>query len=115
MKLILDCDTGIDDAVAIAYALASPDAEILGIGSVHGNVESDLAADNTLKLLKVAGRTDIPVAVGAAKPILRPLLTAKWVHGEDGIGNSNMPPSGLHPSGEHAVDQIIRLARQYPG
>ncbi|MDQ3856665.1 MAG: nucleoside hydrolase [Chloroflexota bacterium] len=115
MKLIIDCDTGIDDAVALAYALASSDADILGIGTVHGNVESNLAAENTLKLLKVAGRTDIPVAVGAATPILRPLLTAKWVHGEDGLGNSNLPPSGLQPTGEHASDQIIRLAREHPG
>ncbi|MEJ7653855.1 MAG: nucleoside hydrolase, partial [Chloroflexia bacterium] len=115
LKIILDCDTGIDDAVAIAYALASPEAEILGIGSVHGNVEADLAADNTLKLLKVAGRTEIPVALGADRPMLRPLLTAKWVHGEDGLGNSNMSPSGLKVSGEHAADQIIRLAREFPG
>ncbi len=115
MKLILDCDTGVDDAVAIAYALASPEAEILGIGTVHGNIESDVAAENTLKLLKLTGRTEIPVAVGADRPLLRPLEMAKFVHGEDGLGNTNMELSGLQPSGEHAADQIVRLARENPG
>lgn len=115
MKVVLDCDTGIDDAVAIAYALACPEAEILGIGSVFGNVESDLAAENTLKLLKVAGRTEIPVALGAHRPLLRQPSYAKFVHGEDGLGNANFPPSGLSVSGEHAADQIIRLARRFPG
>ncbi|MDP9379422.1 MAG: nucleoside hydrolase [Chloroflexota bacterium] len=115
MKIVLDCDTGIDDAVAIAYALACPEAEILGIGSVLGNVESDLAAENTLKLLKVAGRTEVPVALGAHRPLVRPPGYAKFVHGEDGLGNTYMPPSGLSVSGEHAADQIIRLARQHPG
>lgn len=115
MKIVLDCDTGIDDAVAIGYALACPEAEILGIGAVFGNVECDLAAENTLRILEVAGRTEIPVAVGAQKPLLQPLRTAKFVHGEDGLGNTDMPPSGLSVSGEHAADQIIRLAREHPG
>ncbi len=115
MKLLLDCDTGIDDAVAIAYALASPAAEVLGIGTVFGNTEVELAAENTLKLLALMGRADIPVALGAHKPIQRPLITAGWVQGEDGLGNTNMPASGLSVSGEHAVDQIIRLARAHPG
>ncbi len=115
MKLLLDCDTGVDDAVAIAYALASPEAEVLGIGSVHGNVEADTAAENTLKVLGLVGRTDVPVAVGAERPLLRPLDLAKLVHGEDGLGNTNLPPSGLSPSGEHAADQIVRLARELPG
>lgn len=115
MKILLDCDTGIDDAVAIGYALASPEAEIVAIGSVHGNIESDVAADNTLKLLKAAGRTDIPVAVGAPKPLLRPLQMAKFVHGEDGLGNTQLASSGLAVSGEHAADQIIRLTKEQPG
>lgn len=115
MKLLLDCDTGIDDAVAIAYALASPEAEVLGIGTVFGNTAVDLAAENTLKLLALMGRADIPVALGAHKPMQRPLITAGWVQGEDGLGNTNMPASGLAVSGEHAVDQIIRLARAHPG
>ncbi|MDP9352816.1 MAG: nucleoside hydrolase [Chloroflexota bacterium] len=115
MKLVLDVDTGIDDAVAIAYALASPEAEVLGIGTVHGNTEVEKATENTLKVLKVMGREDVPVAMGAHTPLLRPLVTALWVQGDDGLGNTNMPPSGLSVSGEHAVDQIIRLAREYPG
>lgn len=115
MKILLDCDTGVDDAVALAYALASPEAEVVGVGTVHGNIESDVAAENTLKLLKVMGRTDVPVAIGAAKPLMRPLAMAKFVHGEDGLGNANLEPSGLEPAGEHAADQIVRLARENPG
>lgn len=115
MKIILDCDTGVDDVVAVAYALASPEAEVVGIGSVHGNIESDVAAENTLKLLALMGRPEIPVAVGADRPLLRPVSYAKFIHGDDGIGDTNMPPSGLQPTGEHAADQIVRLAREYPG
>jgi len=115
MKIIIDCDMGIDDAIAVAYALALQDVDVLGIGSVHGNIEADVAAENTLKLLKVMNRTDIPVAVGAPKPMIRPLSMAKFVHGEDGLGNANFAPSGLVPSDEHAADQIIRLARENPG
>lgn len=115
MKIILDCDTGIDDAVAIAYALASPEAEVLGIGSVFGNVETPLATENTLKVLAAAGRPELPVAEGAHRPLLRAAEYAKFVHGEDGLGNTNKPPSGLAKTGEHAADQIIRLAREHPG
>jgi purine nucleosidase len=115
VKIVLDCDTGIDDAVAIAYALASPEAEVLGIGASFGNVEAEQAAENTLKLLRVAGRAEIPVALGATAPLRRRAEYAKAVHGEDGLGNTHKPPSGLSVSGEHAADQIVRLARRYPG
>lgn len=115
VKILLDCDTGIDDAVAIAYALATVGIEVLGVGSVHGNIESEAAAENTLRLLRIMGREDVPVAQGAHKPLMRPLETATFVHGEDGLGNTYFEPSGLSVSGEHASDQIIRVARENPG
>ncbi|MFO7172134.1 MAG: nucleoside hydrolase [Bacillota bacterium] len=114
-KVILDVDTGCDDAVAILLALNSPELEVLAIGTTHGNVEAELAALNTLRVLEWVGRDDIPVAVGAAAPLCQPLRTARWVHGEDGLGNLHLPPPRRQPTGEHAADQIVRLARQHPG
>ncbi|MBE3595752.1 MAG: nucleoside hydrolase [Hydrogenibacillus sp.] len=114
-KVILDVDTGIDDAVAILLAVHSPELEVLGIGTVHGNTTADVAAANTLRVLKAAGRLDIPVATGATRPLNQPLATSPLVHGEDGLGNLNLPHPQAAPSGEHAVDQIIRLAEAHPG
>lgn len=114
-KVVLDVDTGCDDAVALLLALNSPELEVIAIGTTHGNVEAELGALNTLRVLERVGRADIPVAVGAAAPLNQPLATARWVHGEDGLGNLNLPPPAGRPTGEHAADQVVRLARQYPG
>jgi purine nucleosidase len=98
-KLLFDVDTGVDDALALLLALGHPAAEIVGIGTVAGNVEVDQCTENSLKVLERAGRADIPVARGCGRPLVQPLQTA----------------SGLAPSGEHAVDQLIRLASAQPG
>jgi purine nucleosidase len=114
-KLLFDVDTGVDDALALLLALGHPDAEIVGVGSVAGNVEVDKCTQNSLKVLELAGRGDIPVARGCDRPLVQPLHTAAFVHGSDGLGGSNLPPASLSPTGEHAVDQIIRLAAEQPG
>lgn len=112
--LVMDVDTGIDDALAILLALRSPGAEVLAIGTVAGNIEAEQAALNTLKVLEVAG-AGVPVAVGLNKPLLRPLYTSPQVHGADGLGDAGLPAPAGRPSGEHAVDQLVRLARERPG
>lgn len=116
IPLILDMDPGIDDAVALTYALLSGKAEVLAVGSVHGNVEAELAAENVLRVLERLGREEeVPVAVGARRPMAQPLATARFIHGEDGLGGTGLSAPRRRPSGEHAVDQLIRLAHQRPG
>ena len=73
VPVYLDCDTGIDDALALGHLLASPNADLVGVGTVHGNIDAAGAAENTLRLLALAGRTGdtaVPVAVGAGKPLV---------------------------------------------
>ena len=114
IPIILDVDTGIDDALAILYALRSPEAELLACGTVRGNVDAVTAAENTLRVLEVAG-AQVPVAVGCDQPLVEPKADARWVHGDDGLGNTNLPPPRGRPTGEHAVDQLLRLTRERPG
>ncbi|MBO1268862.1 nucleoside hydrolase [Arthrobacter cavernae] len=114
--LYLDCDTGIDDALALAYLLASPSAELVGIGSVSGNVSAAVGAVNTLDLLALAGRPDIPVAVGAHDPLVRAFDGgAPHVHGANGIGGVVLPTSGTAQMDETAAEMLVRLANEYPG
>ena len=87
-KVIIDCDPGIDDALAIILALKSKEIEVVGITTVSGNVESLQGAKNALKVLKLLGRLDIPVYLGEGKPVKRELVTAQDSHGEDGLGET---------------------------
>ena len=87
-KVIIDCDPGIDDALAIILALKSKEIEVIGITTVSGNVESLQGAKNALKVLKLLGRLDIPVYLGESKPVKRELVTAQDTHGEDGLGET---------------------------
>ena len=89
-KVILDCDPGIDDSLALMLALASPELEVLGITTVCGNVPADLGARNALKVLEYMGRLDIPVYQGAETPLVREYISAQDTHGEDGMGNSGL-------------------------
>lgn len=113
--ILFDVDTGIDDALAILYALRSPEARVVACGTVRGNVSSDQAAVNTLRVLEVAGHPSIPVAVGCDHPLIEPQSSAGWVHGDDGLGNTEQPAPRGKPTGEHAVDQMLRLTREHPG
>jgi purine nucleosidase len=116
LRVVVDCDTGVDDAMAILYGLLSPGIDIVAIGCVWGNIHVETATTNTLRLLEIMDRPDIPVAMGAGKPLLGPMWElGSGVHGADGQGNTNLPPPTLKPTGESAADQIVRLAHERPG
>lgn len=107
-KIILDCDPGIDDALALMLALSSPELDICGITTVSGNVPSDMGASNVLRVLDFMGRPDIPVYRGAPKPLVRDYVSAQDTHGADGMGESGLPPAkgiSWHPG---AVDFILK-------
>jgi purine nucleosidase len=114
-RLVLDFDTGIDDAIALLYLAAQRDVEIVAAGSVHGNVTAEQGAINTLRTLEQAGLPDIPVAIGAARPLAQPLSVESLVHGDDGLGNTSFGPPTGRLSDEAAAVQLVRLARQHPG
>ena len=83
--VILDCDPGHDDAIALLLALASPELDVLGVTTVHGNQTLEKTTANALRVLDLAGRADIPVAAGADRPLARELTVASHVHGESGL------------------------------
>lgn len=90
-KIIIDCDPGIDDTLALMLALSSPELEVIGITIVCGNVPTDIGAENALKVLKVMNRLDIPVYYGEELPLKREYVSAQDTHGMDGLGESNYP------------------------
>jgi purine nucleosidase len=114
--IYLDCDTGIDDAVALAFLLATPGIRLVGIGTVSGCVNPAVAAANTLSLLATAGRDEIPVAVGAWEPVSGiSRRGAAHLHGRNGIGDVLLPRSRRGPVDDSATELLIRLAHEYPG
>lgn len=90
-KIIIDCDPGIDDTLALMLALSSPELEVIGITIVCGNVPTDIGAENALKVLKFMNRLDIPVYYGEELPLKREYVSAQDTHGMDGMGESNYP------------------------
>ena len=115
-RMILDVDTGIDDALAIFYALHRPGIALEAVTTVFGNIDVAGATRNTLQILELAGRTDLPVAAGAAQSLTRPFVrAAAHIHGANGVGDVILPEPSARPRDEHASDLIIRLARAYPG
>ncbi len=114
-RIILDTDPGVDDAMAILLATRSPELKIEAVTPVAGNVPLDFTLPNALKLLELAGRTDIPVAAGASAPLVRTLVTAKAVHGNNGLGGVELPPPKTAPVKETASELIRRLVRENPG
>jgi purine nucleosidase len=114
--LYVDCDTGVDDAIALAMLVATPGVEIAGIGTVSGNTTAPQAAANTLSLLHMAGRDDVPVAVGARDPLAGAFVGgAEVVHGDNGIGGVVLPAAPRSPVDVSAVDLLLQLAREHPG
>ncbi len=110
-RLIIDTDPGIDDAMAIYFALASPELDVVGLTTVFGNVEVELATTNALRLLEIAGRDDIPVATGAAGPIASGYHGAiPHIHGADGQGDTHLPPPLAAPSPRTAVELILEAS-----
>ena len=114
-RLILDVDTGIDDSLAILYAAASPEVELVAVTCVPGNVDARQVAANTLAILELAGRGDVEVALGRETPLVRPLETAPETHGPRGLGYAELPPAAGTLSTRHAVDLLIDEARRAPG
>ncbi len=115
VRAILDVDTGIDDSLALLYACASPEVELVAVTCVAGNVPASQVADNTRSVLELAGRGDVPVALGADRPLVKPLETTEETHGPRGIGHAELPAPtrALEPAG--AADLIVEAARQAPG
>ena len=101
--IILDCDPGHDDAIALLLALAGPELELLCVTTVYGNQTLDKTTANALRVLELARRTDIPVAAGAETPLARPLTVAAHVHGESGLDGPALPPPKTAPVAQHAV------------
>ena len=116
-KIIIDTDPGQDDAVAILLALASPeDLEVLAITAVAGNVPLPLTAVNSLKMVELAGRREVPVYAGCDRPMERPLITAEYVHGKTGLDGADLPDPVTALAPGHAVDRIIELVMSHePG
>lgn len=112
MKWIIDTDPGIDDASAIITAINSGALDILGITTVHGNVGLEHTTRNALKLVELLG-ANVPVYQGASRPILQHREHAAEYHGEDGFGNTFLPGPGISPADGHAVDFIIRSAKEH--
>ncbi|MEN9933838.1 MAG: hypothetical protein RLZZ387_417 [Chloroflexota bacterium] len=114
-RVILDTDPGIDDALAILLALASPEVELAAVSVTGGNCSMEDGVRNALGVLALAGRTDVPVCPGVALPLIRQPFTAPETHGDSGLGYARLTPSPAQPSQEHAVDMIIREIMAAPG
>lgn len=113
--IILDVDTGIDDAMALLYACASPEVELLAVTCVSGNVEARQVAENTRAVLELVGRGEVEVALGREVPLVRPLMTTPETHGPRGIGYATLPPASRPVSTRHAAELIGAEARKRPG
>jgi pyrimidine-specific ribonucleoside hydrolase len=107
LPVILDVDTGVDDACALLLAALHPGLELRGVTCVGGNASVDEVVSNTLKVLDIAGRAEVPVARGAARPLLAPVSHARHVHGDDGMADLGWPSSERQPDPRHAV-QLLR-------
>ena len=109
IPIVVDCDPGHDDAIAILLALASPEVDVRGVTTVAGNQTLEKTTRNALKVLELAGRGDIPVAAGADRPLRRELRTAAHVHGETGLDGPDLPEPATAPVSVHAADFLADL------
>jgi inosine-uridine nucleoside N-ribohydrolase len=114
-RIIIDTDPGVDDALAILLALRSPELKVEAITPVAGNVPLDYTLPNAWRLVEIAERTDVPVAAGASHPLVRNLITAAHVHGNNGLAGVEFPPPKIKPVRETATEIIRRLVRSSPG
>lgn len=114
-KIILDCDPGMDDSIAIVMAAKSKKLELLAVTTVNGNYPVDVTCVNARKVLEMIGRTDIPVAKGQAKPIFRSVPKDPFTHGQDGQAENFLPDPAMKLADESAVDLMIDLIRKNPG
>ncbi len=115
-KIIIDTDPGIDDAMAIYFALRCPELDVIGLTTIFGNVHTSLATTNALRLLEIAGRSDIPVAKGADDPIAVSYAgPVPYVHGEDGQGNVYLAPPTTQAVAMSAAQWIVEQVMTHPG
>src|SRR5437868_12566823 len=103
-QIVLDCDPGHDDAIALLLALASPEVKLLGVTTVSGNQTLEKTTANAIRVLDHVGRADVPVAAGADRPLVRERHTAAEVHGETGLDGPALPPASRPPEPMHAID-----------
>jgi inosine-uridine nucleoside N-ribohydrolase len=115
LRVIIDTDPGVDDALALFLAMRSPELKIEAITAVAGNVPLNLTLPNALRMVEIAGRDDIPVAAGAHGPLLRRLVTATYAHGENGLGGAVFPEPKRKPVAEPAAEFIRQIVRRHPG
>jgi purine nucleosidase len=115
-RMIIDVDPGIDDAMAIFYAVRRPAIKLEALTTTFGNTDTAIATDNALRVLELLGRPDIPVAKGVGRSFIRPYVRhADHVHGSNAIGDIELPEPKIRPTDEHASDLIIRMAKESPG
>src|SRR5215217_5598889 len=115
IPLLLDVDTGIDDSLALLYACASPEAELVAVTCIGGNVDARQAAANTLGVMALAGRLEVPIYLGSETPLRKPLATSTETHGPTGTGYAVLPEHQARLTEGHAADAIIEIARSRPG
>lgn len=124
-RILIDTDPGVDDALAILLALLSPELQIEALTTVCGNVPVTQGTENLLRILEVLNLTEFPlIAQGEARPLVKPLVTAAHVHGDDGLGNISQlrntdgrplyPPADAHISSTSGVDLILEMVTRYP-
>ena len=112
--IIIDCDPGHDDAIALLLAVGSPELELLGVTTTYGNQTLEKTTANALRVLELAGRTDVPVASGASQPLERELVVAAHVHGESGLDGPTLPPPSVEAVSTDAVAWIADTVRRAP-
>jgi pyrimidine-specific ribonucleoside hydrolase len=107
VPIVVDCDPGIDDAVALLLACASPELQLLGVSTVAGNVDLEHTTRNAGRVLALAGRSDVPVAAGAGRPLVRTSPgRAEHVHGDDGVNGVELPEPAAEPDPRPAIDLL---------
>ncbi|MGL4885298.1 MAG: pyrimidine-specific ribonucleoside hydrolase RihA [Aeromonas veronii] len=112
LPVILDCDPGHDDAIALILALASPELKVLAVTTSAGNQTPDKTLNNTLRILTLLGRDDIPVAAGAPKPLARELIIADNVHGESGLDGPKLPDPAFAPQAMTGLELMAKCLRE---
>ena len=112
IPVLLDCDPGHDDAIALLLALASPELELLGITTTYGNQTLEKTTANALRVLELVERTDVPVAAGADRPLERELVVASHVHGESGLDGPALPAARTAPAPQDALTFVTERVRE---
>ena len=115
VKLLLDCDPGLDDALALLLAHGDPNIELVAVTTVGGNVGVEKTTKNALELREYLGFPDVPVAAGAPEPLVGDVQSAEHVHGEEGLGDVILPAATLPASSTGAIDVIIETLKAAPG